>query len=220
MDGFQNRKSGKDGLDDFPTPKWATRAFIAHCLPESHRGVHEDLTAWEPCANRGHMVEPLRAYFDIVIGSDVNDYGYGFPVIDFLDGPTPMDHGMEVDWIVTNPPFNKAIEFFERWYNDMPSVRYLAMFLRANFTEGAKRYDRVFSVLNPKLFCPYVERVPLVAGRLDKDVSTQMPYAWFVWDREFLRSPTRVRWIPPSRKEYDREEDWPTYDENGNEVPF
>lgn len=204
MDGFQNRKSDAKSIEDFPTPHWATRAFMAHILEPDM----SEFTCWEPCANRGYMVDVLRESFGTVVGSDIQDYGAGFPVIDFLTGPTPMDHGMQVDYIVTNPPFNKSIEFYERWL-DM-DVRRMYLFLRTNWLEGVARYNKVFNGGKLTTVIQYAERVPIVQGRIDKKAVTQMPYAWFAFDKEKSKyQQTRVNWIPPCRKEYERDTDWP-----------
>lgn len=209
MDGFQNRSGPRDGLDDFPTPPWATRAFIEHGLPGDIDG-YKDLTVWEPCANRGHMVFPMQEYFGTVIGTDIHDYGAGFPVVDFLNGPTPADHGMDVDMILTNPPFNKAVDFFHRWNRDMKQVQYFGLLLRMSWMEGVGRYNDIFEKNAPSVICPFAQRVPIVAGRLHRKAVSQMPYAWFFWNREkSVHSPTRVNWIPPCKAKYDRDEDWP-----------
>ena len=81
---MQRRSEPHDSLDDFPTPPWATRALCEFLLltasdPEL---LLSELTCREPAANRGHMVRPLREFFDEVRGSDVHDYGAGFPVND------------------------------------------------------------------------------------------------------------------------------------------
>ncbi len=205
--GFQTRSSPKDGLDDFPTPPWATRAFLDHCLP-SDLG---ECVCWEPCANRGYMVKVLQESFGTVYGTDIEDYGAGFPTVDFLEMGDPKDvFGVEVDFIITNPPFNKAEEFFHHWYKNMPSVQHFNLLLRTSWLEGWSRYDNIFSKANPAYVCPYVGRVPMVEGRLTRKGATQMPYAWFQWDREKSKhSPTRVKWIPAKKADYEREEDWP-----------
>jgi hypothetical protein len=207
MDGFQGRASDpKTSIEDFPTPKWATRAFIEHCLP---RDLGE-LTVWEPCANRGYMTSVLDEYFGTVIGSDAYDYGAGFPIIDFLKGPTPMDYGQEVDMIITNPPFNKFCEFVERWHNET-NVDRLCLFGRLGSLEGVDRYERIWGGAGgPTYVHPYVERVPIFEGKLERGGATKMPYAWFQWERgkdNYQR--TRLTWIPPSKKRFDRDEDWP-----------
>ncbi len=218
MDGFQNRASGKDGLDDFPTPPWATRSFLAHGVPGTgNEKPIEGFTVWEPCANRGYMSNVLAERFGTVISTDIHDYGVGFPVVDFLETAVfPWDFdGIDLDWIITNPPFNKAEDFVHRWYNDMEPVENFALLLRMNWMEGVRRYNEVFSKYPPAYIYPYAERVPIVAGRLDRKGTTQMPYAWFVWERTKAKyQNTRVRWLPPSKKEFDRDSDWP--EENGD----
>lgn len=209
--GFQTRTSPKDGLDDFPTPPWATRAFIEHCLP---RDLSE-CVAWEPCANRGYMVKVMREYFQSVYGSDIHDYGAGFPLVDFLEAPDPMEaFGAPIDFIITNPPFNQAEKMFHHWRENMPSVQHLSFLLRTSWLEGWARYETIFSKgWNPVKVCPYVGRVPMVQGRLERKAATQMPYAWFIWDREASQyAPTRVVWIPAKREEWERDGDWPEED--------
>jgi len=213
MEGYQNRKSDPDAIEDFPTPPWATRAFLAHIMPD---GPAPDLTCWEPAANRGHMVRPLQEYFGTVIGSDIADYGAGFPVIDFLSGPTPRDFGMPVDWIITNPPFNKAEEFVLRALDIAEDG--VAIFQRQSFMEGKGRYERIFRPFPPTIIAPYVERVTCLQGRIDRATGSQMPYAWFVWTKQATYdspwawppagSDTKVKWIPPCRKKFEKESDY------------
>lgn len=204
MGNIQTRNNDAKSIEDFPTPPWATRAMIDHSLPEDL----SEFTCWEPCANRGYMVNVLRENFGTVIGSDIADYGAGFPLIDFLTGATPMDHGMPVDYIITNPPFNLSLQFYERWLEmDVPK---LYMLLRTNWVEGIGRYKKIFSDGKLVRMIQYAERVPILEGRLDKDGVTQMPYAWFAFDKEKSKyQQTRIAWIPPCRKDYDYETDWP-----------
>ena len=205
--GFQTRSSPKDGLDDFPTPPWATRAFLAHCLPDDL----SELTAWEPCANRGHMVKVLDEKFAHVHGTDIADYGAGFPIVDFLQCPDPSTgFNTKIDYIITNPPFNAAEDIFHHWHNTMPSVDHLCLLLRTSWLEGWSRYENIFSKRQPAYVCPYVGRVPMVQGRLQRKAATQMPYAWFLWDRDHSKySPSRIKWIPARCDDWERDGDWP-----------
>lgn len=199
----QNRRSPKGGPDDYPTPPWATRAFLRHGLPLDF----SDKVCWEPAANRGHMVKPLRERFGTVIASDFMDYGAGFPVIDFLTGPTPKDYGQPVDWIITNPPFNRAEAFVQRALEVAEDG--VAILVRSAWAEGKGRYEHLFSKRPPAIIAQYVERVPIVQARLDKEAVSNMPYSWFVWyngGREC--EGTHFHWIPPSRKDFEREEDY------------
>lgn len=211
MEAYQNRKSPKDGIEDFPTPPWATRAFCEHILdlpsPDQAR-VSVPTSVWEPAANRGYMARPLGEYFETVIASDIEDYGVGYPVIDFLNGPKPSDFGMEVDWIITNPPFNVALDFALRALEPGMSKRGVALFVRSAWIEGVDRYEKLFSVHPPTMIAQYVGRVPIVRGRVDEKAATAMPYSWFVWDHHVDVTDPIVRWIPHCRKDMEKESDY------------
>lgn len=206
MDGHQKRRSPKDGIEDFPTPPWATRAFVHHCL--GGRELMKGKTVWEPCANRGYMVRALEESFFSVLATDVVDYGMGFPVIDFMTGPKPSEFGMEVDWIITNPPFNIGLDFMLRALESGMSTKGVAILIRSNWTEGLARYERLFSKHPPTRICQYVERVPIVRGRVDGKISSNMPYAWFVWEHGINTGPPELEWIPPCRKEFELDGDY------------
>lgn len=208
MEAYQNRKSPKDGIEDFPTPPWATRAFLHHIIGAAQP---DGATVWEPAANRGYMARPLGEVFQTVIASDIEDYGVGYPVIDFLNGPKPSDFGMDVDWIITNPPFNVALDFALRALEPGMSKRGVALFVRSAWIEGVDRYEKLFSVHPPTMIAQYVGRVPIVRGRVDEKAATAMPYSWFVWDHHVDVTDPIVRWIPHCRKGMEKESDYAEY---------
>lgn len=212
MSGYQNRASPKDGVEDFPTPPWATRALIRVLREFNMLSSQETVpwAVWEPAANRGYMARPLSEVFSTVIATDVQDYGMGYPVIDFLDGPTPKDHGMDVHWIITNPPFNRADKFVRRALD--VADHGVALFVRSAFAEGMGRYQSIFKKNPPTLIAQFVERVPIVRGRVDPTASTAMPYAWFIWDMRQDTDGTAVHhWIAPCRKEMERDGDYDAF---------
>lgn len=199
------RAEARDSLDDFPTPLWATRAFVEHVLIGGgwRREQLARMACREPACNRGYMARALIEYFASVDVSDVHDYGYA-RLADFLF-PTPLK---KVDWTITNPPFRLAEQFIHRALET--SRVGVAMLVRSSFIESEGRYRGLFSTRPPAIFAPYVERVPMVKGRLDRDASTATSYSWLVWSNEpHHAGRTIVRWIPPSRKQFDRDEDWP-----------
>src|SRR3546814_2673532 len=106
---MQRRVEPHDSLDDFPTPPWATRALCEWLTCRESQPL-DMFFCREPAANRGHMVRPLGEYFAAVSGSDVFDYGAGFPVQDYLFGPLPE----ATDWTITHPPFRLAEQFIEQ----------------------------------------------------------------------------------------------------------
>ena len=69
-----------DGLDDFPTPRWATRALMEWVLPDSDPGA---ASCWEPTCGRGYMAATLSEYFASVRSSDIHPFGFG-ETLDFF----------------------------------------------------------------------------------------------------------------------------------------
>lgn len=198
---MQRRVEAHDSLDDFPTPRWGTRAL---CEWIEGRGTPlHTLTCREPAANRGHMVAPLSEHFGTVLASDVHDYGFGFPVDDYLfPGNLPT-----VDWTITNPPFRLAEQFIFRALDT--SRAGVAVILRSAFLEGCGRYERLFAPRPPTHVLQFVERVPMVKGRVDPDAASATSYAWLVWVQGLEDFPTRLHWIAPCRKRLERAEDYP-----------
>lgn len=196
---MQRRIEPSTGLDDFPSPPWATRALCEAIAPRCRQPLGH-LTVREPCANRGHMARPLGEYFGAVDAADIFDYGAGYPVQDYLFGPDPDP----VDWSVTNPPFRLAEQFIERAL-DTSRVG-TAIFARTALLEGVGRFQRVFSKRPPTLILQFSERVVLHKGKLSEKGSTATSYAWFLWEKDWLG--TRFGWIPPCRKRLERKADY------------
>lgn len=198
-----NARAVPDGVDDFPTPCWATRALVRCVLPTLGLSV-EGARVWEPAAGRGIMSLVLEEFGARVFASDVIDYGCtvaGKRVLDAVgsfvgEGPDVMP-ARAADWIVTNPPFRLAADFFERGISEAPHV---ALLLRSNWAEGVDRYERIFSKHPPLAIAQFVERVPMVRGRWDPDATTATAYAWFVWLRGASVG-TRMLWIPPGQRQ-------------------
>lgn len=206
---MQQRSEPDDSLDDFPTQPWATRALMEHVLLPGSR-VADMRSVWEPACNRGHMARPLKEYFQRVHTSDIFDYGNENwcqdRVVDFLwpDPESPHIKSVGVDWIITNPPFRLAEQFIFQ-SNRIARIG-CAMIVRTSFLEGVGRYQRLFSVNPPTIVAQFVERVPMVKGRLSATVSTATSYCWLVFIKDM--EPRPMMWIPPCRKQLERAEDY------------
>ena len=196
------RYGSKDGLEDFPTPPWATRALMEHV---SSKDRVRDQSVWEPAANRGYMSRPLQEYFKHVAESDIHDYGEG-NVCDFLNA-----EGLngKFNWVITNPPFNKAQQFIEK--AQKVATDGVAMLVRTAFLEGCMRYNTLYLHNPPDVVAQFAGRVPMVQGRMDRHASTATSYAWLVWyidNLNDIEKLTILQWIPPCRKELERDEDY------------
>jgi hypothetical protein len=186
-----------DGLDDFPTPRWATRALMERVLPDCDPGA---ASCWEPTCGRGYMAATLAEYFASVRSSDIHPFGFG-ETLDFLAAPEEIS----ADWIVTNPPFRLAEEFVRRALR-LASVG-TAMLVRTNFIEGIGRYGRLFGRMPPAIVAQFAERVPILRGRVDRNASTATGYCWLVWTKAAAPE-TRLVWIPPCRWDLERPGDY------------
>ena len=156
-----------------------------------------ELRCLEPACGAGHMSKVLETYFDTVVSSDAYDYGYG-AVHDFTTAPYRED---EFDWVITNPPFRLAEQFVLHSMNI--ARKGIAILARTVFLESVGRYDAIYSTSPPTKFAQFVERVPMVKGRLDIKATTATGYAWFVWEKGISTLP-RLMWIPPCRKTLER----------------
>ncbi|HEV7323547.1 MAG TPA: SAM-dependent DNA methyltransferase [Bosea sp. (in: a-proteobacteria)] len=193
---MQSRATPMRGLDFFPTPPWATRAFLHDVLqPEFPARLS---SAWEPAAGEGHMAHVLGEVFEHVRASDVADYGSGFEVGSFVGQGLDVAPARPVDWIITNPPFNLAVDFAERALTEAGAGA--ALLLRTSWMEGAERYNRLFRDRPPRVIAQYCERVPMIAGRWDPAAASATSYAWFVWHLSSLLPETKLVWIPPGAK--------------------
>lgn len=186
-------------MDDFPTPPWATRALIEHVIEDKH--TIAAMTCLEPACGVGHMSKVLKEYFATVHDADVSNYGYG-DVCDFLKHPYA---DASYDWVITNPPFRLAEDFVLRAL----TIAHIgvAILARTVFLESAGRYKAIFQTTPPTRFAQFVERVPMLKGRLDKAATTATGYCWLVWDKRSTTSAQLV-WIPPCRKVLERHGDY------------
>lgn len=213
---MNQRAEPADSLDYFPTPPWATRAlceYLGHTFKISRQ------TVWEPACGEGHMVRPLGEYFKSVYATDVFDYSGSFSeqaaVDDFLmprQSPTKQELP---DWVITNPPFRLGEEFIE---TALSRARIgCAMLVRTSFLEGIGRYKRLYSRNWPVWILQFCERVPMVKGRLDKDISSATAYCWIVWARPDARAkypaiantPPQFNWIAACRSRLESPGDYP-----------
>ncbi len=196
---MSQRVEAADSLDDFPTPPWATRALLEHVIGEKH--VVRKMTCLEPACGVGHMSKVLEEYFLQVCSADISNFGYGY-VRDFL---TFEYEAKEYDWIITNPPFRLAEAFVLRAL-DLARVG-VAVLARTVFLESSGRYKAIFQNTPPTEFAQFVERVPMVKGRLDRSATTATGYCWLVWNKRSAGVP-RLVWIPPCRKALERAGDY------------
>jgi hypothetical protein len=198
---MSQRSEPHDSLDDFPTPPWAGRALCEHVID-----VGQMETCLEPAAGRGFLCRGLEPTFFRCLQADIHDYGNKIPTEDFLI--KPVEHDWDVDWVITNPPFRLGLEFAQR---ALPLAKKgVALLVRTQFLESKLRYDELFRDRAPDIIAQFVERVPMVKGRVDPNASTATAYCWLVWlqDNPAPYPGPIFQWIPPCRHHLEKPGDY------------
>ena len=172
----------REFADHYPTPSWATEELLKR---EEFTGL-----VWECACGDGAISKVLIKNNIDVVSSDILDYGYGTPNIDFLnDTDLFNDFHFVADSIITNPPFSNATEFVymsKKWSSDK-----VAMFLKTTFLEGVERHklftDKRFPL---KSIYQFSRRVSFG----DSKSGGMLAFAWFVWDKNYVGKP-QIEWI-------------------------
>ena len=150
-----------------------------------------DKNIWEVACGGGHLAKVLEAHGYNVLSTDLYYRGYGNKEpLDFLkDSPDRYDGD-----IITNPPYAYALPFIERALEIIQPGHKVAMFLKLQFLEGKGR--KKFFLENPPKTV-YVSSSRLncaMNGNFDKQSSSAVAYAWFVWEKGFKDNPI-IKWI-------------------------
>lgn len=178
--------------DFYATNPEATKMLLEHY---HLRGKHY----LEPCVGAGHIASVLQENIGENISItciDIIDRGYPNTIVcDFLNWETDQ----LFDTIVTNPPYSLAGKFVEKCMQVLQDGGQLAMFLKIQFLEGAKRKE-LFKAYPPKYVYVFRNRMPTwnngraVDPSTGKRWATTMCHAWFIWEKGSSTEPI-VRWL-------------------------
>lgn len=101
-----------------------------------------------------------------------------------------MDLGYKPYCIISNPPFNKALEFIKKALNDVSDDGYVIMLLRLNFLETKARKE-FFDQQMPKYIFVHHKRMSFVKGGGTDSVA----YAHYVWKKDYNLDYSEIRVI-------------------------
>lgn len=214
---MQQRSEPSTSFDYFGTPPWATRALLERLQ------IPRQSVLWDAACGRGFMTRPMSEYSDHVIGSDIQDLGFG-RVIDFLAENASAMINARSNWIVTNPPFKHGDAFVLRALELAEDG--VAVLVRCAFAEGRGRYERLFRDNPPTMRLQFVDRVVMHKGDPpDPDIplpvwdkkkrkyvmrkpSTATSYEWMVWDKSRAGQKTETDWLDTKRADLTRPGDY------------
>lgn len=164
-------KSTRRKNDFYPTPSWATDVLL--------QNVKIGGVVLEPCAGDGDIVNVLlkepKENIENVWTNDIDVDRGGSHYNEDATKQTLYDIH-DVDWIVTNPPFNCAQQILEKAHKN--SLYGVAFLLRLSFLEPT--YERgPFLAENPPNKVLVLPRISFTGdGKTDS-----VTVAWLIWDK-------------------------------------
>lgn len=156
----------------------------------------------EPCVGEGHIVNAINNFYKNkrnITCIDLVDRGFPNTIVqDFLTYETNKKY----DAIITNPPYSLAKEFVEKGIELLDNNGQMAMFLKIQFLEGAKRKE-FFEKYPPKYIYVFSNRMATWNNGQELDPngkkwSTTMCHAWFIWEKEngqMSKTEPIIKWL-------------------------
>jgi len=174
---MSQRESGyeRKERDLYETPEWVTEALHNH-LP---RFQQFPSLIWEPAAASGKMVKVMQTWGHLVDFSDIEGC---VNKVDFFEC-----FSTRANAIITNPPYNQAVDFLEHALRLMQQNRGLvALLLRTDFDHAASR--RAF--FESSAFAKKVVLTKRIVWFENSKGSPSFNHAWFIWDWRHRGPPT------------------------------
>lgn len=100
------------------------------------------------------------------------------------------DLGYQADIIVSNPPFNQALEVIKKGLLDLKDNGWLIMLLRLNFLESVKR-KAFFDCFMPQYIFVHHKRMSFIESKGTDSVA----YAHFCWQKNHYPKFSKIRVI-------------------------
>lgn len=204
-------KSERQSEDFYATPTRMVDLLFKHYPEFSKSNVF-----WEPCNGMGHISSYMKDKPVTVMKSDIIDRTGDTEILDFLELDLSNKENIP-DWllpnveyyfyndqmqflvdadIITNPPYNKGTEFYEKACSVLAPGQRLAVFVKIQFLETQKRYD-VFKKYPPKKVLVCVNRVHCGKdGKFDNDLCSggAACYCWLIYEKGYTGECT-LDWI-------------------------
>lgn len=165
--------------DHYVTPDWAIQRFLERYKP----AIAANARILDPCAAKGELITAAKPFFPeaLFAGCDINPaFELALSAVtdgavligDFLQNIEVLRQ-LEVDLVLTNPPYSQAEEFIRASLELAPAIE-IAMLLRVNFLAGRGRRD-FLAGLKPSVFV--LPNRPSFTG----EGGDMTEYGWFVF---------------------------------------
>lgn len=198
----ETETEGRDVLDRFYTPEWASEALLDF-LGNTFAG-----DVWDPCCGKDWGGRVFRRGYRVTsyLGTDIDPEatpvfwkrGAGIlqddliPPIDFITADLSY---FDADWIVTNPPYEvgslTAADFVEKALRH-PTAS-VAMLVTLRWLEACKDRRGIFQD-DPPTDVLVIGRVQFIGSGKK---SNNLPSVWCIWDRQKGVEGTHLHWRIP-----------------------
>ncbi len=176
-----NAKGDREKDDFYPTPPSATQALMDRQKFEGN--------IYECACGNGAMSKVMIKNGYNVYSSDLIDRGYGKSNINFLTQDYSI---MDIDNIITNPPFNLSTEFTIKALSLAKNK--VCMLNKLSYLEGIKRRELIFNQNKLQKILIFSRRVPFKKESTKTKAAGLMAFGWFIYDVNYNGKPT-IDWI-------------------------
>jgi len=171
-----NRGTIRQVNDHYDTPAYTIRSLL---------NIHEiKYPALEPCAGNLAIANSLKSD---VSTNDINPDSPAATNVDYLQLNAHWYNQYQT--IITNPPFNIAMEIIKKALTDVVDGGEVIMLLRLNFLGSQKRHD-FWQENPPKVIYVLSQRPKFINNKSDS-----IEYAWFVWEKGYNGCHTELKVI-------------------------
>lgn len=174
------RKTKGPAFDYYPTPDWCVKRFL-----EKMNFQTRDRRWLEPAAGNCAIIDAVNEFYSqkeqplpkwnateiqSQFENDLIQRNIEYTLCDYFSAPLTRLGSPDV--IITNPPFNHALEFIKKSLELRPE--YVCMLLRLNFL-GSEERSTFLKTYMPDIYV--VPNRPSFSG----SGTDSIEYAWFVW---------------------------------------
>lgn len=162
---------------------YATNPVDVERLFNECEGLELSPNILEPCAGEGHIARVLKGHGHNVSCWDIVQRSYPLDWMgDFLSYRGHWDGD-----IVTNPPYDKALECVPKALSIIPEGRQVVMLLKLTFLEGRKR-RALFDTKQLRTLYVFSNRTQCSKNGDPLGFDSRMAavaYGWFVWQKGY-----------------------------------
>ena len=193
----RHNASKRHVADYYVTPQWCIRDFMKAFLEDVENNFiglnthNSDLLILDPCAGGDeHHEMSYPAVLTDILGCnittlDIREDSRATIKCNFLEQSLP-DYGI----VITNPPFNIALDIIRKAISVTQEHGYIIMLLRLNFL-GSKTRKPFFDEFMPEYIYVHNRRMSFTDDR----VTDSIEYAHFVWRKGYRPKFSKLRII-------------------------